>query len=259
MTLTGKLCLLAFVGLLLSPDVARAAAADDANKAVVAARAGNYEEAIQLFTLAINSDELGITNRARAFSYRGIAKATTGDYDGAQLDLNSAIALDSDFNADAYAYRGFLRLVLGQAKEAVPDLEKSAELTLWGYNVLWLHVARVKAGVADTGPHSLSNNALTLDVRRNQDGSPGLSRWPGAMVKFMLGDLTREAVSAAAQQGDPQRLDERVCDVDFYLAELDLARNDVAAARPQLERAAEKCPFASFERMGATAELMRLR
>jgi lipoprotein NlpI len=259
MTLTGKLCLLTFVGLLLSPEGARAAAADDANKAVVAARAGNYEEAIELFTRAINSDELGITNRARAFSYRGIAKATTGDYEGAQLDLNSAIALDSDFNADAYAYRGYLRLVLGQPKEAVDDLEKSADLLLWPYNVLWLHLARLKAGVPDTGRLSLSNNALTLDVKRNQDGSPGLSRWPGPMVKFMLGDSTREAVAAAAQQGDPQRLAERVCDVDFYLAEVDLARNDTAAARPQLERAAEMCPFASFERMGATAELMRLR
>ena len=259
MTLTGKVWVLALVALLLSPEDVRAAGADDANRAVVAARSGNYEEAIELFTRAINSDELGLANRARAFSYRGIAKATTGDYEGAQLDLNSAIALDSDFNADAYAYRGYLRLVLGQPKEAVTDLEKSAELLLWPYNVLWLHLARLKAGVPDTGRLSLSNNAITLDVKRNQDGTPGLSRWPGPMVKFMQGGMTREAVAAAAQEGDPQRLDERVCDVDFYFAELDLVRNDAAAARPQLERAAEKCPFASFERMGASAELMRLR
>jgi lipoprotein NlpI len=250
---------LAFVGLLLGWDPVLAAAADDANQAVVSARKGNYEQAIELFTRAKNSDELGLSNRARAFSYRGIAKATTGDYDGALLDLNSAIALDSDFNGDAYGYRGYLRLVLGQGAEAVADLEKSAEIVLWPYNVLWLHLARLKAGVPDAGRHSLANNAITLEVRRNRDGTQGLARWPGPMVKFMLGDMTREAVTAAAQEGDPQRLDERVCDVDFYFAELALARNDAAAARPLLERAAEQCPFASFERMGASAELMRLR
>jgi lipoprotein NlpI len=259
MGLAGRLSVLALIGVLHAPALVLAAGADDANRAVVAARNGRYDEAIELFTRAINSDELGLKNRAQAYAYRGIAKATTGDYDGAQLDLNSAVALDSDFNADAYAYRGYIKLVLGQAKEAVVDLDKSAELLIWPYNVLWLHLARLKAGTPDQGPRSLQNNAITLEVKRNQDGTTGLTRWPGALVKFMQGTGTRESVAAAAQEGDPARLAERVCDVDFYLAELDLARNDVAAAKPQLERAAEKCPFASFERMGATAELMRLK
>jgi lipoprotein NlpI len=259
MSLAGRLSVLALIGVLHSPALVLAAGADDANRAVVAARAGRYDEAIELFTRAINSDELGLKNRAQAYAYRGIAKATTGDYDGAQLDLNSSVALDSDFNADAYAYRGYMKLVLGQAKESAADLEKSAELLIWPYNVLWLHLARLKAGLPDQGPRSLANNAITLDVKRNQDGTPGLTRWPGALVKFMQGTGTRESVAAAAQEGDPARLAERVCDVDFYLAELDLARNDAAAAKPQFERAADKCPFASFERMGATAELTRLK
>jgi lipoprotein NlpI len=259
MSLAVRLSVLALIGVLHAPALVLAAAADDANRAVMAARNGRYDEAIALFTSAINSDELGLKNRAQAYAYRGIARATTGDYDGALLDLNSSVALDSDFNADAYAYRGYVKLVLGQAKEAAADLEKSAELLIWPYNVLWLHIARLKAGLPDEGPHSLQNNAITLDIRRNQDGSTGLTRWPGALVKFMQGAGTRESVSAAAQEGDPARLAERVCDVDFYFAELDLAHNDAAAAKPQLERAAEKCPFASFERMGATAELMRLK
>lgn len=259
MTLTGKVSALALIGLALLPGPVFADASEDANAAVTAAKNGQYEEAIELFTRAINSDELGLANRARAFGYRGIAKATTGDYDGAQLDLNSSVALDSDFNADAYAYRGYMKLVLGQAKEAAADLDKSAELLIWSYNALWLHLARLKAGLPDTGPRSLANNAITLDVKRNQDGSPGLTRWPGALVKFMQGSVTREEVAATARQGDPARLAERVCDVDFYLGEVDLARNDTAAAKAQFERAADKCPFASFERMGATAELMRLK
>ena len=258
MSLAGRISVIALVAAVLSPLAVLAAGADDANKAVVAARNGQYDEAISLFTSAINSDELSLKGRAQAYAYRGIARATTGDYEGGQLDLNSSVALNSEYNADAYAFRGYMRLVLGQSKEAAADLEKSAELMVWPYNVLWLHLARLKAGLPDEGPRSLGNNAITLDVKRNQDGSPGLSRWPGALVKFMQGTGTRESVAAAAQEGDPARLNERVCDVYFYLAELDLARNDSAAAKPQLERASQTCPFASFERMGAAAELKRL-
>jgi len=259
MTLTGKVSFLALAALLAATVPAFSTGVEDANNAVVAARNGQYEDAIRLFTSAINSDELNLKSRAQAFAYRGIAKATGGDYEGAVLDLNYAVALNSDYNGDAYGFRGYLKLVLGQSKEAADDLAKSADLLIWPYNVLWLYLARLKGGVPDTGARSLTNNAMTLDVNRGPDGSPGLARWPGPVVKFMMGQATREQVAAAAKEGDPQRLAERVCDVDFYLAEVDLAHNDAAAARPQLQRAAEKCPFASFERMGATAELMRLK
>ncbi len=259
MTLTGKMSFLAVAAFLASTSAALSTGTDDANQAVMAARNGQYDEAIRLFTSAINSDELNLKSRAQAFAYRGIAKATTSDYEGALLDLNYAVALDTDYNADAFAYRGYIKLVLGQPKDGAVDLAKSADLLIWPYNVLWLYLARLKGGVPDTGVRSLTNNAMTLDVNRGPDGSPGLSRWPGPVVKFMLGKATRDEVAAAAQEGDAQKLAERVCDVDFYLAEVDLAHNDVAAAKPKLQRAAEKCPFASFERMGASAELMRLK
>jgi lipoprotein NlpI len=258
MSLAGKLSVIALVAAVWSPLAVLAAGADDANKAVLAAKDGRYDEAIQLFTSAINSDELTLKGRAQAYAYRGIARAMMGDYEGGQLDLNSSVALDSDYNADAYAFRGYMRLVLGQSKEAASDLEKSAEIKVWAYNVLWLHVARLKAGLPDEGSYSLANNVVKLEATPNQDGTSGLSRWPAALVKFMQGTGTRESVAAAAQEGDPARLNERVCDVYFYLGELDLAHNDSAAAKPQFERASQTCPFASFERMGAAAELKRL-
>ena len=94
-----------------------ASAVEDANAAVQAARQGNYEEAIELFTNAINSDELTLKSRAQAYAYRGIAKAAIGDYDSAGLDLNSAVVLDSDYNADALAVRGFFHLARGDNQE----------------------------------------------------------------------------------------------------------------------------------------------
>ena len=147
------------------------------------------------------------------------------------------------------AFRGYMALVTGAPQKAAADLAKSASLKIWAYNALWLSLARMKAGVADTGNVSLANNAMTLNM----------SQWPGTVVKFLMGQAKREEVAAAANEGDPARLAERVCDADFYVGEYDLAHNNAPAAKPLLQRAADKCPFASFERMGATAELMRLK
>lgn len=228
---------------------ADASGIDDANAAVVAARDGKYDDAVRLFTSAINSDELNPTGRAQAYAYRGIAKATLGDYGGSAEDLNFSVALDTPYNADAYAFRGYMALVTGAPQKAAADLAKSAGLKVWSYNALWLALARMKAGVVDTGSVSLANNATTLTI----------GQWPWPVVKFMMGQATREEVAAAANEGDPAKTVERVCDADFYVGEYDLAHNDSASARPALRRAAEKCPFASFERMGATAELMQLK
>ncbi len=259
MTATRKLLTIAALALPLVTASAFADSIEDANNAVRAAQAGRYDDAIRLFSSAINSDELTLTGKAQAFAYRGIAKAATGDYEGAKLDLNSSAALDSDYKGDALAFRGYMKLVMGEPKDGAVDLARSAESHIWPYSVLWLHLARLRGGVPDTGPHSLMNNAMALDDNKGPDGSPGLSRWPGAVVKFMLGQATPQQVASAAQEGDPQKLAERVCDVDFYLGEVDLAHNDAAAAKTRFQSAAEKCPFASFERMGATSELAHLK
>jgi lipoprotein NlpI len=228
---------------------AQSSGLDAANAAVKAARDGKYDDAIRLFTNAINTDDLNTKGRAQAFAYRGIAKATLGDYDAAQEDLNFAVALDTEYNADAYAFRGYIALVTGAPQKGAVDLAKSAGLKIWAYNALWLSVARMRAGIADTDAVSLANNAKMLSA----------DQWPAPVVKFFLGQAKAEDVAAAANQGDPTKLAERVCDADFYIGEYDLAHSDVAAARPLLQRAADKCPFASFERMGATAELKQLK
>src|ERR1700688_4792879 len=98
---------LALAALFLSADVVRAAGVEDANAAVLAARDGKYDDAIRLFTNAINGDNLNLKARAQAYAYRGHRKATSSDYDGAQDDLNRSVALNSDYADDSYAYRGY--------------------------------------------------------------------------------------------------------------------------------------------------------
>ena len=247
--MSGLRIALPLVAALLCAGIALAAGIDDANNAVLAARNGKYEDAIRLFSNALNGDELNLTSRAQAYTYRGIAKAATGDYDGAREDLNSAIALQSDYAPEAYAYRGYFEMVRGESDKAAADLAKSASLKIWPYNALWLSLVREKAHVPDTDNLSLKAHAARLD----------LTQWPGPVVRYLMGDGNPQSVNAAAQQGDPARVVERVCDADFYVAEHDLANGNMVDAKPLLQRAAEKCPFASFERMGASAELMGLK
>src|SRR5258707_7337922 len=173
---------LALAALFLSADMVRAAAVEDAIAAVLAARDGKYEDAIRLFTNAINSDNLSLKSRAQAYAYRGIAKATTGDYDGATDDLNRSVALNSDYAADSYAYRGYFALVLGDAQKASADLAKSAEMKIWPYNALWLSLARMKANVPDDDAHSLAQNAAKFD----------LAQWHGPVLKFLMGQTNSE-------------------------------------------------------------------
>jgi lipoprotein NlpI len=242
------LVLLAVVLSLASVPV-KADALSDANDAVMAARAGRYEDAIRLFSAAINSDQLTLAGRAQAFSYRGISKATLGDDGGAKSDLDLSVALMSDYGADAYANRGFFELVQGDAATAASDLVKSAHLTLWPYNVLWLKLAREKAHLPDADDVSLSNNANKL----------ALSDWPGPLLKFLGGEATRDEVRKTAGESDPSKRAERLCDADFYVAEADLAKGDTGEAKSGFMHAVESCSPAAFERMGAAAELMRLK
>jgi hypothetical protein len=114
--------------------------------------------------------------------------------------LNFSVALDSSYNADALAFRGYLSLCWERPKAAA-DLGRSATSKVWGYSALWLALARSKAGVPDTDGFSLANNAMKLD----------LTQWPGTVVKYLMGQAKREDVVAAANQGDPSRLPERVC------------------------------------------------
>src|SRR5882672_39174 len=167
---------LALAALFLSADMVRAAGVEDANAAVLAARDGKYDDAIRLFTNAINSD----------------------------------------YAADSYAYRGYFALVQGDAQKASADLVKSAELKVWPYNALWLSLARMKANLPDDDAHALAQNATQFD----------LAQWPELAHGFMMGQAKREEFDAAANLGDPQKLDERRCDSVCYVAEYDPAPNN---------------------------------
>src|SRR5215470_13003563 len=84
-----------------------------------ALKKGDLETAINNYTLAINSDQ----NLAGAYSGRGAAKRLKGDYEGALVDLNESIKLNSTAQSAFYS-RAWLNLILKHGDEAYADATK---------------------------------------------------------------------------------------------------------------------------------------
>ena len=138
-------------------------------------------------------------------------------------------------------------LVVGANDVVNPAAHTDKSSPIYGMPILNADKARnvivIKRGQG-TGFSGIENALFYLDQTRMLYGD---------------GQAKADEVASAANDGDPSRLVERVCDADFYVAEADLIRGDAAAAKPLFQRAADKCPFASFERMGATAELEQMK
>jgi tetratricopeptide (TPR) repeat protein len=232
---------------------------------------GEYDLAIKDFDLAI---KLQPTD-ARHYNNRGGAYADKGDSKRAIADYSRAIELDPNL-ATAYMDRGLFLNEKGEFAAALQDGGKGIALepddhtgwwvkgvaefglaryqasavTLTGYldrraddpyGALLLFIAQARAGEADTD--RLRSHATRFD----------LAKWPGPILRYLLGDLPKDQVVEAA--GPDVELQ---CDVSFYLGQQFLADGEKEAARVMLRTAADICPANFVEQALARAELSRL-
>jgi tetratricopeptide (TPR) repeat protein len=86
-------------------------------------RAGDYEGAIEAFSMAIELKP----EVPPAYSDRGATFIMLGDYERAVADFDAAIALDPDY-ARAYNNRGWAYYKLGDYAQALADLDQAIEL-----------------------------------------------------------------------------------------------------------------------------------
>lgn len=265
--------------LAISPE-AVAAAYDDFARGVSANLQGDSALAVTSFSAAIAAGDLNATllptaYRGRAVAYlrqgkckealgdlnallglkpgdvqglelRGGAFACTGAFPAAESDLTDIIAARPD--RGSYWNRGSLRWRMKQFAGAAADFAHVVELQPDnGFAVLWLELSRARGGALDlkVGEHDL----------RQLDGD----NWPVPLIKLLLGEAKPEDVSVAASQGDSERIAGQQCEADFYVAEWWLSRNDVAAAKPLLESASQKCPKNFVEYPDARFELSTLK
>lgn len=90
------------------------------NRAVAYHRLDRYDESIEDYTRAIERMPANDPGLSRSYSYRGVARAAKGDYEGAIADYTEVLRLDPN-DLTAYTNRGAARYRLRDYKGSMED------------------------------------------------------------------------------------------------------------------------------------------
>jgi lipoprotein NlpI len=111
------------------------------------------------------------------------------------------------------------------------------------YYALWLDLAERRLHVAS----GLAEVASSFDM----------TRWPGPVVRLLLGE-TSSAALAATDDPDPNRKQGKLCEAEFFSAEVALRDGSDQEATRLFRRAVDDCVQTFFETTAAKAELKAL-
>ncbi|HVO04965.1 MAG TPA: tetratricopeptide repeat protein, partial [Candidatus Cybelea sp.] len=211
----------------------------------------------------------------------GTAYLLGGDDDRAIASYDRAIALDPDLT-DAYRGRASLQAAHGDVAAALAGLElairrQPAEAMNRRAKGVILYGAGSYADAANALRDALAldptdaYSVILLDLaQRRADPAAAtetevraqrldLTRWPGPVVAFLMGRMSRaDLLAAAAASPDARIVRARDCEATFYIAEADGIAGRTDAAKAGLRRAADTCPRGFDERLAAQAELARV-
>jgi lipoprotein NlpI len=201
---------------------------------------GDLERAIADYTEAIRLD----SEYATAYRNRARTWIQKDDADNSIADFDQAIKLNPK-DAEAFFGRGRTYLGSGALPKALADLDQASELKPKdAYIALWLDIAGARSNLSSR----LAEAATHVDM----------TNWPGAVIRLYLGQLTPEAVLAAADDPNPEIKRGQVCEANFYGGELALINDGGGDAVRLLKLAASDCPKTFIEYDGAIAELKLL-
>ena len=201
---------------------------------------GELDRAIADHTEAIRLDP----RFAVAFNSRGFTYDRKGERDRAVADYTEAIRLDPRF-AVAFRNRGRDYLYAGALAKALADFSQSSELDPKnGYSALWLDIIGKRSNL----PSRLQQATEKIDM----------TKWPAPLIHVFLGQLTPEALLAAADNHDPKTKKGQVCEAIFYSGELALQQGKKDEAARLFKLAANDCPKGLIEWAAASAELKAL-
>lgn len=201
---------------------------------------GDLGRAIADYSEAIRLDP----QYADAYNSRGACYQDRGDLDRAIADYNEAIRLNPR-SFWSYSNRGRAWLYSGSVSKALADLNQAADLDpKSGYAALWLDIVAQRSGVA---------SRLQQAVSQVDMGS-----WPGPIIRFYLGQLTTDALGAAADNADPVTKKNQLCEANFYTGAFVLRQDAKPEAIRLFKLAAADCPRTYLEWSAAVAELKAL-
>ena len=173
----------------------------------------DFDRAIADYSKAIEINPKVVAlynNRALAYRYKGDFAAATADY-------TQALQLDPK-NWSAIFSRGHLAVLTGAMPAALADLNQAADMMPKNiYPALWLEIANTRGKV----------NSRLADAAKQLD----MTVWPAPVVRLYLGQLTPEALFAAADNPDAGVHAARMCEANFYAGEflLQQGKKDDAA------------------------------
>jgi tetratricopeptide (TPR) repeat protein len=210
------------------------------NRGLAYYQKGDFDRAIANYGEAIRLDP----KYAYAYNNRGNVYYQKHDENRAIAEYSEAIRLDPKY-AQAYFNRGVANLYAGRLPKALADLGQSSELNpKYAYAALWLHIVDTRNNL----PSQLAEAAKQIDM----------TKWPGPVIRLFLDQTTPQALLATADDPNAKTKQRKVCEVNFYSAELALHRHAKDEATRLFRLAATNCPQTLTERAAAHAELRAL-
>ena len=176
--------------------------------------------------------------RASYYEHRNVERAFA--------DLDKAIALDP-LEVRALSQRARLAFTDGNYAAAARDWSQAwqgnrGDLGLHeAYLAIWIYMLEARG---DSAKATSGLAQRTNEIRAKV--------WPYPVASFYLGQLSVEALDAAAADDDQK------CEANFYVGEWHLLKGDVASARQRFEQALGSCPPNFIERGMAETEAKRL-
>ena len=127
---------------------------------------------------------------AYAYNNRGNARRDRGELDDAIADYNEAIALNPKFD-EPYFNRALMYVYAGSLPQALADLNQSRELDPTDpYAAIWLEIVDKRSELTSR----LAQTVTQIDM----------SDWPAPVIRLYLGQMTADAVLAAADDTDAE-------------------------------------------------------
>ena len=202
----------------------------------------DYDLAIADFDQAL---KLSPTSAA-ALNNRGLAYNGKENFERAIQDFTAALKINPKL-AGALNGRGNSQFLLARYDAAAADLTATLALDPnRPYAVMWLHLARLKAG----GPNAseLARNAAKIDMEA----------WTGKIVSFYMGKIDLTALRLASGVGSVEQKGDQQCELAYYWAQDEIFKKNTQMGIELLKEAVEICLPSFIERLAATAELKRL-
>lgn len=206
-----------------------------------ATRRTNLADAVYWITQTGDDLDSALASIAKAAAKTAADGKLGGDDNEWMQIVKRAVATEYRNHARDDLYEGRFELAAAKLLAALKCDPEDA------YTVLWLHIARVRAGASNAD--EIAATAAKVDH----------GQWPWPVVALYLGQSDPDAtLKAATSVADAGTRNEQVCEADFYVGAYLADKGQRAEARKLLEEAVVKCPKHFIEAMDAPRELKRL-